>query len=247
MAIDMDAQTITTGNNAYDAGTSVGIVGVTHLHLHNQGSVVIHIALTQAAATAGDAAIILAAGERGELRCNAGDGPTSLWTKGVGAAGTLKVTAANKGARFTVDSTADALAAALSQIKVRTLTVGHADLTDADTSETITDTAGAFPAGSVLMGYSKNVATAFSGGAVSAVTVDVGFNGATDVLDDGQSVFTGVSGYSYGAGGNALPLVRRQLGGLTLQAKFDSVDGDVADLTAGSVTFNVYYAVPAAG
>jgi len=146
---------------------------------------------------------------------------------------------------FDTDARLDALEAAV-PMRRRSFTVGHADLTDADGSEIETDAAGALPAGAVLMGYRKRVATAFSGGGAGVVTVDVGFPGLNlgDLLDDGQTVFTGVAAETYGAGANALPTVRRSIGGLTLQAKFDA-NVNVADLTAGSVTFDVYYMVPA--
>ncbi len=131
------------------------------------------------------------------------------------------------------------------QVFKRTLTVGHADLTAAATSQTITDTLGAFPTGSRLIGYRKSLPTVFTGGGAGSCTVDVGFNAATDVLDDGQSVFTGAAAETFGAGTNALPTVARDIGGKTLQATF-TADVNVALLTAGAVTFEVLYVVHSA-
>ncbi|RTL21352.1 MAG: hypothetical protein EKK55_16425 [Rhodocyclaceae bacterium] len=245
-ALDQDAQAITTGNAAFDAGTSLGVTGVRHVVVENTGAVVVHIAWTQAAATAVDPALILDAGQSAEISFEQGYGPVSIWTKGVGAAGTVKVTASNLRAKVSqhlVD--ADALADS-SRVRVRTFTIGHSDLTDADGSETETDAAGALPSGAVLIGYRKRVSTAFTGGTAGTVTIDCGFNGATDVLDDGQTIFTGVAAATYGAGANALPLIRRAIGGLTPQCTIDA-DDDVADLSAGSVSLDIFYTVPGAG
>lgn len=150
--------------------------------------------------------------------------------------------AAKTAGTITYQVLADTLGDEGAQIFKRTLTVGHADLTAAAVSQTITDPIGAFPTGARLMGYRKSVSTAFSGGGSSSCAIDVGFNGATDVLDDGQTVFTGVAAETFGAGTNALPLVRRDIGGKTLQAAF-TADVNVALLTAGAVTFEVFYGV----
>jgi len=246
-ALDQDAQSITTGNAAFDAGTSLGVTGVRHVLIQNTGSVVVHVAWTQAAATAVDPALILDAYQSAEISFEQGYGPVSIWTKGVGAAGTVKVTASNLRAKVVQDLVdAEALADS-TRVLVRTFTVTIADLGEADTSEDQTDPAGALPSGAVLMGYRKRVDTAFSGGGNSAVTVDCGFNGLGDVLDDGQTVFTGVAAATYGAGANALPTIRRAIGGLTPQCTFVTVDGTNAGLTAGSASFDYFYAVPGPG
>jgi hypothetical protein len=246
-ALDQDAQAITTGSAAFDAGTSLNVTGVRHVLIQNTGSVVVHVAWTQAAATAVDPALILDAYQSAEVSFEQGYGPASIWTKGVGAAGTVKVTASNLRAKVVQDLVdAEALADS-TRIRVRTFTVGHADLTEADTSEDQVDAAGALPSGAVLMGYRKRVATAFSGGGNSAVTVDCGFNGATDVLDDGQTVFTGVAAATYGAGANSLPTIRRAIGGLVPQCTFVTTDGTNAGLTAGEVSFDYFYTVPGPG
>lgn len=246
-SLAMRAQSITTGDDAFDAGTDLDVTGLTSLTVVNTGSVTVHLAWTQAAATAAEPAVILTAGQRVELFFEAGYGPASVWTKGVGAAGTVTVTAANKRGKAVLVPVDPEALADQSRVRVRTFTVLHGDLTEADTSEDQVDPAGALPAGAVLMGYRKRVDTAFSGGGNSAVTVDCGFNGATDVVDDGQTVFTGVAAATYGAGANALPTIRRAVGGLVPQCTFVTVDGTAAGLTAGSASFDYFYTVPAGG
>lgn len=156
-----------------------------------------------------------------------------------GRLGELKVAGS---VTYTIDASEDYVGDGGARLYVRKLTVGHADLDAAALTQTITDDS-ALPLGAVLAGFRKVVATGFTGGGASAVTVDVGFDGASlgDVLDDGQSVFAAAT--TYGAGTNALPLVRRAIGGKTLQAAFASTDANLLALTAGSVTFEVYYFV----
>ncbi len=126
------------------------------------------------------------------------------------------------------------------------LVVKHGDLTDADTSQT-NDGSYAFPAGSILMGFNNKTTTAFAGGAVSALVADLGFDGASlgDVLSDGQTIMSAAE--RYGAGANALPYVRRDIGGQKIRAKIDSTDGNVADLTAGRLQVDVFYVVMGGG
>jgi hypothetical protein len=242
------AQTITTGNNAYDAGTDLDVVGLTSLWIHNTGSVVVDVAYTAAAVTAVEPALTLAAGEQRLVTFERNYGPDTLYAKGLGAAGTIKVVAGNmrvtglQGQIVDADALADS-----SRIRKRSFTVGHADFGDADTSETETDPAGAFPAGAVLMGFRLVVTTGIGGASLSAVAADCGFNGATDVLTDGTNVFTGATSPTYGLGANALPNSARAIGGLTAQCTFVSTDDDIGDATLGSVTIEIYYTVPAPG
>lgn len=247
-------------NGSYSAVESFGFAAA-EVRLYNAGTVPARVSWDGSTA-----AVRLLAGERrGPYVYEGGDKPTGFYVYGEGGTPTVHVEAASArrsmdgGAEMTVAVAAasitygtsnvnDALVAleAGGSLLRRSFTVGHADLTDADGSETVADAEGALPAGAVLMGYRKRVATAFSGGGAAVVTVDVGFDGAgnSDVLDDGQTVFTGVAAETYGAGANALPTVRRSIGGLIPQATFDA-DVDVADLTAGGVTFDIYYMVPA--
>ena len=129
------------------------------------------------------------------------------------------------------------------RLYVERFVIGHADLTEADTSQTLDDTY-TFPTGAVLMGYRKKTNTTFSGGGVSALVADIGFDGAGlgDVLDDGQTVLT-AGAHTFGAGANALPNARRDIGGQQIRAKIDSTDGNVAALTAGKLTIEVFFLV----
>lgn len=125
----------------------------------------------------------------------------------------------------------------------RTLQITHADLDAAAVSQTVVDPVGAFPAGARLLGYRKQIDTEFAGGGAGSCTIDAGFNGATDELDDGQDIFTGAgTGETFGAGGNAAPGNPRDLEGLTLQATITS-NVNVALLTAGDLTIEVLYVV----
>lgn len=78
------AQTLTTGNNAWDvASTSLGVTGVTTVALYNSGSVTVHVAFATAAPT--DPEYILGAGERLTLTFPRTSSPSVIWTKGVSA------------------------------------------------------------------------------------------------------------------------------------------------------------------
>lgn len=247
-------------NGSYSAVESFGFAA-SEIRLYNAGTVPARVSWDGSTA-----AVRLLAGERrGPFTYDGGDKPTGFYVYGEGGTPTVHVEAASarrsldggseptltvSAATITygssdVNTTLNSLVAGGSLLR-RSFTVGHADLTDADGSETEVDAAGALPANAVLMGYRKRVATAFSGGGAGSVTVDVGFDGVgnSDVLDDGQTVFTGVAAETYGAGANAAPTVRRSIGGLIPQAIFNA-DVNTADLTAGSVTFDIYYMVPA--
>lgn len=120
------------------------------------------------------------------------------------------------------------------------------DLTAAATSETIEDTAAnAFPARARLRGYVLQVDTLFSGGSVSAATVDIGIAaGEADVLSDGANVFTGAAtGERYGSGTNTVAEHPVDLGGKRLRVLVATTDDNVANLTAGSLTAKVWYTV----
>lgn len=117
-------------------------------------------------------------------------------------------------------------------------TITHADLTDADGQQDIV--IGTPPAGARCLGVNIKLATPFSGGTASAVTVDIGSAGDPDKLIDGANLFAAaVDGQAstrpLGIAPNA------DIGGVELRARFDA-DDDVADLTAGSVTIEILYA-----
>ncbi len=124
------------------------------------------------------------------------------------------------------------------------LTVGHADLTAAATSQAIL-LGSALPENALILAIDIAVATAFTGGGAAAASIDIGAQGGdTDGLVDGASIFTAVSGGAatrpLGVRPNAFYTVATQL-----LATFIS-DVNVVDLTAGACTIRVAYLVKAA-
>lgn len=124
----------------------------------------------------------------------------------------------------------------------RTVTIGHADLTDAVAGEAQVINIGAvLPANAVVLAHEVNVATLFSGGSVSAVKLDVGGTDA-DAIVSQMDLFTGA------ATGALSPRT-----GVHAQGKFSAEqliatftpDGGhtLLALTAGSVTITVWYFV----
>lgn len=84
---------------------------------------------------------------------------------------------------FAKSAEAAALADAGVALQKRTVTVGHADLTDADTSEDESIGA-ALPANARVLGTTIKLATPFSG-ITGPITVDIGSSGDIDALVDG--------------------------------------------------------------
>ena len=136
----------------------------------------------------------------------------------------------------------DALARENAQhlIKKISLTVGHADLTAAATSQVI-NIGAALPVGAYIVGRTLRLATAFSGGSVSAMVVDIGGTDA-DAIVDGESIFTGATSAKAGTSGID-PF--GALGGQQLTATFIATGDNVVNLSAGSLTIDILYAVPA--
>jgi hypothetical protein len=123
----------------------------------------------------------------------------------------------------------------------KTVTVGHADLTDADGSQAI-NIGTALPNNARIVGVDMRALTAFSGGTASAVTVDVGTSGDVDALIDGADVFAAaVDGGPATMPAGIRPNKMFASGG-QLIATF-AADDDVADLSAGSVIIDVLYTV----
>lgn len=119
------------------------------------------------------------------------------------------------------------------------LTVGHADLTAAATSQVVNIGSAALPSGAYIVGRTIALATAFSGGGAGAVSVDIGGTDA-DAIVDGESLFTGATTAKAGTSGIN---PNGALGGQQITATFIS-DVNVVLLTAGSVTIDVLYVVP---
>lgn len=136
-------------------------------------------------------------------------------------------------------------------VKVIKKTIGHADLTDVDTSE-IEVFDDAIPAGALVVGRAIRLVTAFSGGAVSACVVDFGDGVDADGYFVDQDVFTGAATGMIGKPSTAGALITGSASDISLTARtpavqFDSVGGNVADLTAGSLTAYVWFVEQALG
>lgn len=147
-----------------------------------------------------------------------------------------------------VEPPSGALRDALTQIAAgmlvakKTVTVGHADLTDADGSQTI-NIGTALPVNARIVGVDMRSLAAFSGGTASEVTVDVGTSGDVDALVDGADLFAAAVD---GGPATMPPGIRPNktfAAGAQLIATFAAND-DVADLSAGSVVIDVLYIAP---
>lgn len=135
-----------------------------------------------------------------------------------------------------------ALADAGISLQKRTVTVGHADLTDADTSQDI-NIGAALPDNARIIGVSIHTVTAFSGGTVSALALDIGSSGDIDALVDGADLFAAaVDGQAatrpLGIAPNKLFATATQL-----VARFVSTGDNLVNLTAGACTIDVLFAV----
>lgn len=125
----------------------------------------------------------------------------------------------------------------------RTVTVGHADLTDADTSQDI-NIGAILPANARILGVDMRAQTSFSGGTVSALEVDIGTSGDIDALIDGAGVFAAaVDGGPATMPKGIRPNKTFVAAGAQLVARFVSTGDNLVNLTAGSVTIDVLFCV----
>lgn len=127
-------------------------------------------------------------------------------------------------------------------IAKKTVTVGHADLTDAVAGEAqVINIGTALPANARILGVEMTAITVFSGGSVASLAVDIGGTDP-DALVDGADLFTG-SGTTPRHGTPGVN-PNGNLGGQQLTATFIPDVGHALDaLTAGSVTITVTYMV----
>lgn len=135
-----------------------------------------------------------------------------------------------------------ALADAGVSLQKRSVTVGHADLTDADTSQDI-NIGAALPANARILGVSIHTVTAFSGGSVSALALDIGSSGDADALIDGADLMaTVVDGQ---AATRPLGIAPNKLFASSTQlvARFVSTGDNLVNLTAGTCTIDVLFCV----
>lgn len=128
-------------------------------------------------------------------------------------------------------------------LQKRSLTVGHADLTDADTSQTLSIGA-VLPANARIVGVSIHNATAFAGGTVSALACDIGTSGDVDAIVDGADLFgTVVDGQAATRPLGIAPNKLFASAGAQLIATIVSTGDNLVNLTAGAATIDVLFSV----
>ncbi len=138
---------------------------------------------------------------------------------------------------------AAALADAGISIQKRTVTVAHGDLTDADTSMTFSIGA-ALPANARIIGVSIHTVTAFAGGSVSDMVIDIGTADDIDAIIDGADVVGSiVDGQAISRPLGISPNKLFATAGAQLIATFVSTGDNLVNLTAGTCTIDVLFAV----
>lgn len=126
-------------------------------------------------------------------------------------------------------------------LQKKTVTVGHADLTAAATSQAV-NIGTALPANARIIGVDMRSLTAFSGGSAGAVTVDIGSSGDVDALVDGANLFAAAVDGGPASMPAGIRPTKTYASATQLIATFIA-DVNVADLTAGSVVIDVLYMV----
>lgn len=151
--------------------------------------------------------------------------------------------------------TATTVEAALAEVKVladagmpvlkKTVTVGHADLTDAVNGEAQAINIGtALPANSRIVGVALKLATPFTGGGVSSVALDVGTSGDANALIAASDVLAAaVDGQASTCPSGIAPHKHFAAGGQLLATFTPDGAKSLNDLTAGSITVDVLYTV----
>jgi hypothetical protein len=131
-----------------------------------------------------------------------------------------------------------------SRVRKLSKVIGHADLTSAVNGQDQDISLGQVPAGAVILGGAFKLATQFTGGAASSVSMIVGFSGDTNGVIEAADVFGGATGaWSKGTQGTGVGLPRDAA--TTINANFDpDVSHTLAGLDAGSITVEVYFYIP---
>lgn len=127
----------------------------------------------------------------------------------------------------------------------KTVTVGHADLTEAvnNTSQAI-NIGSSLPSNARIVGVDMRTLTPFTGGSVSAVTCDVGTSGDVDALIDGADLQTSAVDGGPATMPKGIRPNKTFAAGGQLIATFYPDSGHALDaLTAGSVVIDVLYIV----
>ncbi|MGB0873595.1 MAG: hypothetical protein ACPGYP_10755, partial [Solirubrobacterales bacterium] len=124
-------------------------------------------------------------------------------------------------------------------IQKLSLTVGHADLTAAATSQVLA--IGTLPANSRIVGRSIALATPFTGGSVSACTVDIGSTGDADAVVDGANVLAAAVDGQASAITDGIAPNKHFASETTLNATFISASDNLVNLAAGACTIDILY------
>jgi hypothetical protein len=127
----------------------------------------------------------------------------------------------------------------------RTVTVGHADLTESvnNTAQTI-NIGPALPAGAVVLNCEVFLSTRFTGGSVSVCNLSVGTATEATALLNVYDALGGTTGAYYIVGASASARARGTFSASQLIATFAPDSGHaLLALTAGSLIVNVLYAV----
>lgn len=136
-----------------------------------------------------------------------------------------------------------------SRVKTLRKRVLEADLTQAGNgvAQSIAMSSDALPAGAVLIGRSVTIATLFTGGGATSVSLTVGYTGQLGAVASIETNNTTATGrYLQGTAG--VEPQGPMLGGLVPQLTF-TPDGahNLAALTAGDLTVELYFSVPDEG
>lgn len=125
----------------------------------------------------------------------------------------------------------------------RTVTIGHADLDAAATTQTI-NVGAVLPANARILGVSLHDVTAFSGGTVSALELDIGTAGDVDaIVAQADLAGAAVDGQAASCPSGIAPHKLFAAAGAQLAAKFTATGDDLVNLTAGAVTIDVLFSV----
>ena len=131
-------------------------------------------------------------------------------------------------------------AAQVGVIQTRTVTIGHADLTDADGEQSI-NIGAVLPANAMILSVDVALATPFSGGTATSVLLDIGTSGDPDAIVVNCDLFAAaVDGKASSMPAGIAPFKLFTSAGAQLLATV-AADDDVADLVAGACTITVSF------
>lgn len=143
---------------------------------------------------------------------------------------------------FSTLATAANVANAGMTVAKKTVTVGHADLDAAATTQSI-NIGTSLPANARIVGVSLHTATAFSGGTVSALKLDIGSTGDVDAIVAQADLYAAVVDGQAASCPAGISPNKLFASATQLAAKFTATGDNLVNLTAGAVTIDVLYVV----